>query len=156
MEKIKIDKVMENINLPEVEVPQHQREFRVRLLNTKKSTIGSTLFLILPFLFLTGVLFKHYLKLDFWLFTGVFNFIGELDSKYGDQSILNWVFRFLLLAGPPLAVLVSIMGILHLRYDKLQKELIIGLKIKWVNISIILSASLIFIIFFTYLIFENA
>ncbi len=151
-----LEKTLRNMEQPTVNVSSHQKEFRLTILNTKRSAIAGTLFLLLPFLFLTGVIFKHYLQMDLSLFTSVYEWIGEVDRKYGDNSILNWVIRILLLFGPLIAIGLNLLSILHVRYERSSKEIITSIKLKWLNLSIILGCGLIFAIFFLYLVVENA
>ncbi|MCZ6595808.1 MAG: hypothetical protein O6943_12965 [Bacteroidetes bacterium] len=155
-EKDKIEELMENLEQPTVDVSQHRKEFRLTLLNTKKSAILGIILLILPLLFLSGVILKHYLEMDLGIFTSVYDWISNLDRKYGDSSILNWIIRLLLLVGPLVAIGINLLAILHLRYERLQKEIVISIKMKWINWVIILFCSTIFAIFFLYLIMENA
>jgi len=146
---------MENLEPPTIDVSQHQREFRMTLLNTKKSAIAGVILLILPFLFLSGVMLKHYLNIDLWLFTSVYQWIGDLDRQYGDNSIINWIIRILLLFGPLAAVVVNLLSVTHIRYEKLSKEIVMSFRLKWLNWLIVGICSLIFLIFFFYLILEN-
>ncbi len=146
---------MENKEQPSVDISNHREKFRMTLLNTRRSAFLGVLLLIVPFLFLSGVLFKHYLQIDIGIFTAFYEWIGEIDQKYGDSSILNWIVRFFLIIGPLVAIGINLISILHIRYDKPQKEVVISFKVKWLNWTIILLCSTIFIIFSTYLIVEN-
>ena len=71
MSKNKIHDIMENLEQPTIDVNKHQREFRLTLLNTKKSAITGSILLILPFLFLSGLVLKHYMQIDFGFLTSV-------------------------------------------------------------------------------------
>ena len=154
--KYKIEELMENLEQPTVDVSSHQQEFRLTLFNTKKSAVLGIVLLILPLLFLSGVIFKHYLQIDLGLFTSVYEWIGDLDHKYGGGSVLNWIIRILLLLGPLVAIGINLLSILHIRYEKSKKEIVMSLKVKWLNWAIIGVCSTIFIIFFLYLVIENA
>ena len=146
---------MKNLSTPQVDTPIQQQLFRVTLMNTKRSSYVSLFFLVLPFLFLSGVVFKHYLNLDIGFLTSVYEWISKLDHTYGDNSVLNWIIRFLLVIGPIIAMALSLMGIIHVRYESDPKELILSLKIRWLNLSIIIGAGMVFAIFFLYLLVEN-
>lgn len=150
-----IEEIMENLEPPTIDVNQHQREFRMTSLNTKKSAVAGVILLILPFLFLSGVILKHYLNIDLWLLTSVYEWIGNLDRLYGDNSIINWIIRILLLFGPLIAIGVNLISITHIRYEKNFKEIVLSFKLRWQNILIILICTLIFSIFFIYIILEN-
>lgn len=152
----KMDDIIENLEQPTVDVSKHQREFRLTLLNTKKSAITGAIFLILPFLFLSGVVLKHYMQIDFGFLTSVYEWTGILDQKYGDNSILNWIIRILLTIGPLVAIVLNLLAVTHARLEKANRELIISFKMKWLNWLIILICTTVFAIFFLYLLIENA
>lgn len=154
-ERNKIEELMENIKQSSVDMSRHQREFRLTLLNAKKSGILGTILLILPLLFVSGVIFKHYLQIDLGILTSVYEWIGDIDHKYGDSSVLNWIIRFFLIIGPLVAMVINFLAILHIRYEKVSREIVVSIKLKWLNLLIILFGSVIFLIFFSYLILEN-
>ncbi len=146
---------MGNLTHSAIDVDQHRREFKLTLLNTRKSAILGALLLILPLLFLSGVILKHYLLIDFGILTSVYEWIGDLDQKYGDSLPLNWLIRILLLFGPLIAIGINFLSILHIRYEKVNREIVMSIKLKWLNWSIIIFCSIIFLVFFSYLILEN-
>jgi hypothetical protein len=153
--KNKMDDIMEGIEQPAVDVSKHQREFRITLLNTKKSAIAGGVLLILPFLFLSGVILKHYMQIDFGPLTSVYEWVGMLDQKYGDSSILNWMVRILLTIGPIAAIAINLLAVTHARFEKINSELVLSFKMKWLNWLIILICTTIFVTFSLYLIIEN-
>ena len=155
-EKDKTEKLLEDLQQPVVDVSTHQQEFRLTLLNTKKSAVFGVALLILPLLFLSGVILKHYLQIDFGIFTSVYVWIGQADQKFGDKSVINWIIRGLLLFGPLVAIGINLLSVIHIRYEKAQKEILMSIKLKWLNWLIIIFCSLIFFTFFLYLIIENA
>ncbi len=146
---------MGNLTHSAIDVDQHRREFKLTLLNTRKSAILGALLLVLPLLFLSGVILKHYLQIDFGILTSIYEWIADLDQKYGDNSLLNWVIRILLLFGPIIAIGINFLSILHIRYEKVNREIVMSIKLKWLNWSIIIFCSIIFLVFFSYLILEN-
>lgn len=146
---------MRNLKPPTINVSQHQKEFRLTLFNTKRSAMIGGVFLILPLLFLSGVIFKYYLQIDFKILLFVYEWIGNLDRQYGDDSILNWIIRLLLILGPLFAIGINFISILHIRYEKANREIIMTFRLKWLNWIIIILCSIIFLIFFAYLILEN-
>lgn len=154
-DKNKIEEIMANMEQPRIDVSQHQREFRVTLFNTKKSAITGAILLILPFLFLSGVVIKHYLHIESGIFTYVYDWITNMDQRYGDHSILNWIIRILLTIGPLVAVAYNILAITHVRIEKVQKEIILSFKMTWLNWLIILICTAVFAVFFLYLLVEN-
>ena len=146
---------MENLDKPNVDIPKHKEALRLRLLNAKKSSRLGLALMAVPCLFIFGMLIKEYLKYDIGLFTFVYDLLSENDQKYGDTSIVNWLFRLLVLAGLPLAIYLNITSLLFVTYEKEKKELFIALKIKWLNILIAVVCLVVFFVFFNYLIAEN-
>ena len=147
---------MDDLKVPEVDVNSHKEQFRLVLIHTRKSMTFGLLLLILPFLFISGVVLKHYLHIDAWIFTSIYEGIVELDQKYGDASIWNWFIRGLLIFGPLVAIILNLMSVTHISFIKSHQELVISFKLKWLNWLIILFCGLIFSIFFFYLIIENS
>lgn len=146
---------MENIDKPKVNISKHKEALRLRLLNAKKSSRLGLALMALPCLFIFGMLIKEYLEYDLGLFTFVYDLLSENDRRYGDTSVVNWLFRLLVLGGLPLAIYLNITSLLFVTYEKEKKELFIALKIKWLNILIAVVCFVIFLVFFNYLIAEN-
>ncbi|MDN5201857.1 hypothetical protein QQ008_10800 [Fulvivirgaceae bacterium BMA10] len=152
MDKKEFNKKMEELETPEVHPQRHQKQFKMYLINTKKSATFGILFILTPFLFLFGVLFKYYLKIDFGIFTGFQEWLISLE----DISLFaTFMVRFLLLGGPLIAILINLIAILHFQYDSIAKEISLTIRIKWLNILIIALCTLIMSIFFFYLLVEN-
>ncbi len=151
MEKEKFEESMQNLTSPDVNAESHMKLFKIYLLHTRKSAIAGFLLLLTPFLFLLGVIFSFYLEIKIPIINGVYHWIAENDNT----PVLNWIQRFLLLGGPLVAILINLLSILHFQWNSKLKEFIITIKVKWLNLTIILACGLIFFIFFTYLVVEN-
>ena len=112
--------------------------------------VAGLILLILPFLFLTGIVFKHFLQTDLWIFTSVYEWIIGADQKYGDSSLMNWLIRILLVGGPFIALLLNFLFIFQQRNTASFR-----LSYKWINLLIMLSGALLCLIFLGYLMLEN-
>ena len=154
MEKKEFMDKMENLSKPDIVSESFQKKLKITLLNTQKSAVFGVFLVIIPFLFAFGAIFKYQLGLDFKIFTWMFDTIAAIDPN-SDSSVLSWIIRSVLLGGPLLAVFINLLAILHFHYDKTAKEILITLKLKWQNITIILFCSSVFMIFFIYLLVEN-
>ena len=155
MEEKELHKLLEEMEQPNLDVHAHQKEFRLTLLNTKRSSLAGIILLILPFIFLSGVVFNHYLEIHIPIIGHIYEWITDMDRQFGDNSALNWIVRLSLLFGPLIAGAINLMAITHIRWEKVQKELIISFKMCWQNVLIIGICFFIFSIFFTYLTFAN-
>ena len=146
---------MDNLEKPKIDISRHKEALRIRLLNSKRSSRLGLVLMALPCLFLFGLLIKEYLGLDIGLLTYIYDVVSENDRRYGDTSVVNWLFRLLVLGGIPLAIYLNISSLLYIRYEKDSRELFISFKIKWLNILVALAGLMVFLIFFGYLITEN-
>ena len=81
-------KKMENLNRPDFLSEIHKSQLKLTLLNTKKSAIFSIFLILTPFLFLLGVLFKHYLGINLGIFTAFYEWLIEIDPD-DDASFLR-------------------------------------------------------------------
>ena len=147
---------MENMSQPSVDITRHRQQFKLTLLNTRKSATFGILLLIIPFLFLSGVILKHYMGVNFGLFTSVYEWIGDMDQRYGDRSVLNWLIRALLIFGPAIAVVLNLLAVTHISLNRQHQEILFAFKLKWLNWLIIGACSLVLLIFLIYAIAENS
>lgn len=145
---------MEKLNVPAVTSEIHKKQLKLTLLNTRKSAAFGVLLIVTPFLFLMGILFKYYLNWHSSIFTVFYEWLVNLDPD-SDTSILSWLIRFLLLGGPALAVVLNLLALVHFQYDKQGKELLISIKIKWLNLAIVAVCTFFLLIFLFYLLLEN-
>ncbi|MFQ5640996.1 MAG: hypothetical protein ACE5IR_23715 [bacterium] len=154
MNKKELIKKMENLKKPEVSSTHHKQQLKLTLLNSKKSATFGFFLILTPFLFLFGVMFKYYLKIDFSIATFFYEWIAAIDPD-SDSSIISWLIRFLLLGGPAIAVMINLFAILHFQFDRTSREIQVTLKLKWLNLAIVAVCSCILMIFFFYLLVEN-
>ncbi len=145
---------MENLERPDFSSEIHKKQLKLTLLNTRKSATFGIFLIITPFLMLIGVLFKYYLGMHPSIFTAFFEWLTSIDPD-NDSSLVSWLIRFLILGGPIIAVIINLLSIVHFQYDGQIKEVLISIKIKWLNITIAAVCLFILMIFFFYLLVEN-
>ena len=61
----------------------------------------------------------------------------------------------LILGRPLLAVVLNLLSIVHIHYERKTKEILIALKLKWFNLAIVLVCLSLIAIVILYLIAEN-
>ena len=154
MEKEELLKNMENLSKPDFVSDSHMKQLKLALLNTRKSAMFGIFLVIAPFLFALGAIFRYELGMPSKVFTWFFDFIVAVDPD-SDASLLSWGIRFMLVGGPVIAVIVNLLAILHFQFDKIAREVQVTMKLRWLNITIILFCSAVFMIFFLYLLVEN-
>ena len=142
---------MEKIPVPVVESAAQKRILKLTLLNARRSATAGLMLLVLPFLFVFANIFKYELGIELGAITTFVEWVGSHDQT----PVLNWIVRFLLLGGPAIAILVNLMAITHIYHNREQKELVVTLKIRWVNLSILIVCFAVLAIFALYLLAEN-
>lgn len=145
-------KKMENLQSPDFVSEGHKRQLKLTLLNTQKSAAFGVLLVLTPFLFASGMILKYNLGIDFGLFTWFPSWLVSFEEK---SIILTFLLRFLLLGGPLIAVLLNLLAILHFQFDGAANEVLISIKLKWLNIAVVIFCSAVLMIFFLYLLVEN-
>jgi len=151
MKANEFEKKMENMTSPDVTSDSTKQFLKVTLMGAQRSASLGFVLLAIPFLFIFVNIFKYQLGLDMGFLSTFISWIGSLDRFPG----VNWLVRFILLGGPVLAVILNVLAITHLHHNRTMKEVVITLKLKWVNISILLICGGILAIFFLYLLVEN-
>ena len=121
-----------------MDISRHQQEFRVVLLNTKKTALYGGILIALPVLFVIGLVLSRYLHADLKVFTFFYDWIVQQENRYGNTSTLNWLLRIFFLLAPLAAIILNLLGIVHARYEKPENELIFSIRLRWLNIAIIL------------------
>jgi hypothetical protein len=152
MEKQAFLKKMENLESPNLASKIHQRQLKLTLLSTKKSATFGILLVLTPFLFAFGMILKYNLGLDFGLVTTFPSWLVSLEDR---SIILTFLIRALLLGGPLVAVMINLLAILHFQFDGQAKEVLVSIKLKWLNIAVIAFCSVVSLIFLSYLLVEN-
>lgn len=134
-----------------MESKSYANRFRTYLLNTRRSAIVGLLLLVLPFLFLLSNIIEYVLKFN----PGIIRKVVDLFVYFDQYPALWFVGPLILLGGPLVAVLLNLLSILHIHYEKKSNEVILSIKLKWLNLIIIVVCVLIVGAFFLYLIVEN-
>lgn len=150
-----IDEQFETLRQFNVETKSVKEMVKIPILSTRFSSRASIILAVVPVLFTLGVVFAEVLKIDWQITTAFYYWVIHFDEKYGDSSVLNWILRFLILGGPATIVIINLLAILHVYYNRLQKEIIITVKLKLISIIIVLFGLVFFLYFFGYLIVEN-
>jgi hypothetical protein len=143
---------MDNLKKPEVEVAASQRQIRLALLNIRKSAWWGIWILVIPIFFFCCVAIKYLFGWN-W---GVSNKFIEWMAKLDQQKGTGWITPVLFVLLPGISAIVNLLAIMHFTYDKMVNELMITIKLRWLNIilAVISMAVVAFVLF--YAITENA
>ncbi len=152
MNENEFKKQMENLKTPQADTISHQQILKIILLNAQKSSRLGIVFIIIPCLFLFGVFLKYLLGIDFKIFSSLEDAMAALDKI----SYLKWLSPLLLVGFPLVGIVLNALAITHFYWSKLNKEFIITIKFRLINIILLLISIAIVAIFILYAIAENA
>lgn len=136
---------------PQIISESHQVQLKLTLLNAKRSANIGIILVIIPCIFLMGIFLKYLLHIEIPAFTSFLNWMSEKDRN----PLLKIVFPILLIGAPLVGLAINLLAILHFEWKSKARELIITLKLKWMNIITGLICILILLCFFLYAVGEN-
>lgn len=149
-EKEFLDK-MDNLTKPGFENNPPNKMLKLAIVNSKKSAAMGVWFLVVPLYFLLMIFMKYYFNVNLHVIDIFEDFISSLDKSPATKFIAPLFFVGL----PIIGVVVNLLSIMFFEYDKEQKRINISIKLKWMNITILLASLGIVSIFMLYLITEN-
>ena len=143
---------MENLKKPEVQAPASQRQIRLALLNTKKSAWWGLWVLVIPVFFFCCVAIKYLFGWNWGISDNFIEWMAKLDKK----PATGWLTPVLFVLLPGISALVNLLTIMHFVYDRMARELIVTIRIRWFNIILAFISIAIVAMVVLYGITENA
>ncbi|HVX26364.1 MAG TPA: hypothetical protein VHB70_08490 [Parafilimonas sp.] len=137
-----LEEQLENMEVPGIKSAQHRQDLKLTIINTKKSARISLWLLLLPVL----ILLEGFIESAFHVFLPPWSWI----IKYTPVMPV-WlrvaIFTFVLILIPTIAVLINVLGILWFRYDKAEHVLHIAVRMRRINVIIIVVAGILALLF---------
>lgn len=134
---------LQNLNIPEApQSGQHQKQLKFALMNARKSATTSLWLLSVPFVMLLGAVLDSAwnISLPPWSLLKTY---GQLWPLWLRMAIFVTTVMIL----PLLALLMNILSVLWVNYNREQKVLHIAIRMKTANIIIIVVAGLLAFLF---------
>ena len=150
MDKDNLLERLEKLNPPTLSNEAHQHQLKMTIMNAKRSSRLGFLFVLIPAFFLLLVMMSAWLNFD----TGIYRAIESLMSRLDKDSSTKWIFPLLYLGGPLATIIINLLAISHISFDKKIKELTIVFKYRRLNVFLIAFSILILSVFFIYLLGE--
>jgi hypothetical protein len=151
MENEEFSRELEKMHKPEVESATHQLQLKITLLNAKRSARIGVVLVIIPCLFLLGVLMKYFMHISLPSFSALEDWMADKNHNV----LLKMLIPLLLIGTPFISLILNLLAILHFSFEKKVSELIITVKLKWFNIIVSLVCLFILFCFFLYAVGEN-
>lgn len=143
---------MENLKKPDIQTSASQLQFKLALLNTKKTAWWGLWILVIPIFFFSCVAIKYLFGWNWGVSDNFIEWMARLDQQKGT----GWITPVLFVLLPGISAALNLLAIMHFIYDKVANELMVTIKLRWLNIilALISLAVVAFVLF--YAITENA
>ena len=142
MNKKDLEEKLETISIPQLPQLQHQQQLKLSVLSAKKSARAAVWLLLIPFLFFLTALLRQLLNIsippDSWL---------EEYSLHMPSWLRIMVFIIIVIVFPLVAGILNLLSIVWLQYDREGKVLNISIRLRTINIIIIIVAGLVALLF---------
>ncbi|MDB4927481.1 hypothetical protein [Mucilaginibacter sp.] len=150
-------KQMESLQVPDVDPVKHQQMVKMAIMNAGRSAALGVWLVIIPCYFLFCVFMYYFFHIHISWFEAMFNLVADLDKNPNTRFLSP-----LLLVGLPFVCLViNSLAIVHVQYVRVDakrtkvNELMITLKLRLINILLILISLGIIGVFTAYVMTEN-
>jgi len=137
------DKMFNGMSLPDPGNLEHQQELKIPLLRYKRSSRVGLWLLTLPLVFAITVLLKYHLGIS----SPVLNFIESFFAYVNGNRVLTYLIPIIFTGLPLLAMIINLLAICHFAAMKREKELLVTIKCRWLNIAIFLSSFAVLVYF---------
>jgi lantibiotic transport system permease protein len=145
------EKKMENLTLPKADGVNPPVEIKLTIVNAQRSAALGIWFIAIPCYLLFCVFMKYYFHINLGLFDAMIGLMSDLDK--------NPVMKFLtpvLVVGLPLAgVVLNALAITHFSYTASTKTVQISIKLRWINLAVLVISLVLVSLFILYVIVEN-
>ena len=122
---------------------QPNKKLKLAIVNSKKSAAMGVWFLVAPCYFLLMVFMKYYFNVNLHVIDIFEDFIAGLDKSPVTKFITPLFFVVLPIAG----IVINLLSIMYFEYDKERKQINMSVKLKSLNIFLIILSSIVVSIF---------
>jgi hypothetical protein len=143
-------KKMEGLKMPKSEaVPP--KELRMAIVSARRSAALGAWFVIVPWLFFIAMVIKHMFNVNL----GLIETFEEMMSALDHDPSTWWIGPFLILGLPVVSIIINTLAITHFKWESFTGSLIVSVRMKWINLAVLLVSFTIVGIFVLHLLAEN-
>ena len=142
---------MENLSTPNTGFVKHQEILKIGMMNARKSARIGIVFILIPMVLIV----IGYLKIRLLIQWDFFNRLYQFVSNQHQSGVFSWVSHIILIGLPLLAILINLLAITHFYIDKQNKELIVTVRYRLKNLTILLLSTVLLVIVFMYVLLLN-
>ena len=142
MEKDDLEKNLENISIPQLPPLKHQHQLKLSILSARKSAWAGLWLLLIPFLLFASAFLRQVMHIsvppDSWF---------ESYSSQWPSWLRITAFLTIMIVLPLIAVIINLLSIVWLQYERDQKVLNVSIRLRAINLIIIIGAGLVALLF---------
>jgi hypothetical protein len=139
-----LDTMFGGINLPTPEHIKHQQELKIPLLSYKRSSRVGLWLLLLPVIVAITVILKYELGIFSPFLDAMQHFFGAVDRN----PFLTYFIPLILVGLPFLVMMMNLLAFCHFTYIREEREFLVTIKLRPLNIALFLFSFAIFVYFF--------
>jgi hypothetical protein len=151
MEEKNFTKKLENMEKPGFKEVEPDKNLKLAIVGSKKSAAIGVWLLVVPCYFLFMVFVKYFFNINFRVIDIFEDFVASLDKSPVTKFITPLFFVGLPIAG----IIINLLSIMFFEYDKDQKRINISIKLKPLNILLVVISGAVVSVFAIYLLTEN-
>ena len=145
------EKKMEDLKKPGTDQVKEPIEIKLAILNAERSAAIGVWFVVVPCFFIACIAMKYLFHFNMGFLDTFEETMAELDRNPGTW----WIQPVLLMGLPIVSIILNALSIMHFRWERLTRSLLITIKIRWFNLIILAVSAAIVMTFLLYLIVEN-
>jgi hypothetical protein len=142
MEKDDLEKNLENISIPQLPALKHQQQLKLSILSARKSARAGLCLLLVPFLLFASAFLRQVMNItvppDAWF---------ERYSLQWPSWLRTTAFLTIMIVLPLVAVIINLLSIVWLQYERGEKVLNVSIRMRTINLIIIIGAGLVALLF---------
>ena len=144
------EKKMERLCTPKSEVLP-PKELRLAILNSQRSAVLGFWLIVVPWFFLMCVIIKYFFHIDL----GIIATFEEIMSSLDRNPKTWWIGPTFFMALPIISVVINALAVSHFKWEPNTSLMVVSIRMKWLNLMVLMLGAGIVGIFFLYLITEN-
>jgi hypothetical protein len=145
------EKKMENLKMPGTEALRSPMETKLAIVGAQRSAAMGIWFIAIPCYFLFCVFMKYYFHINL----GIFDTMVEMMSDLDKNPTMRFLSPILMVGLPLVGIVLNALAITHFAYLPSSRVLQVSIKVRWVNLAILLLSLGLVAIFVLYAIVEN-
>lgn len=145
------EKHMENLQKPGADSVKPSIDIKLAVVNPQRSAAIGVWFIAVPCYFLFCIFMKYYFHFNI----GIFDIIVEMMSDLDKNPNMWFLSPLLIVVLPLVGVVLNALAITHFSYAPVSRILQISIKLRWMNVLVLLVSLSLVSIFILYAIIEN-